>query len=180
MTEAVIRPATADDFDDWVDLFETVAAEGRWLGSEAPFDRVARRRGYDQTMADPNAAIFLALDPATGQQVGHIYLGVAPSGVGDVGMAVIEGWRGRGVGRALMAAALDFAREKGAHKVTLQVWPHNTRAQALYERFGFEVEGRLRRHWRRRSGQLWDALLMGLVLDTTSPGSPYDEPAESR
>jgi RimJ/RimL family protein N-acetyltransferase len=54
------------------------------------------------------------------------------------------------------------------------VWPHNGAALRLYERTGFVVEGRLRRHWRRRNGELWDALLMGLVLDTSSPGSRYE------
>jgi RimJ/RimL family protein N-acetyltransferase len=175
VTDLRIRPAEPDDFDAWVEVFEAVAAEGKWLGSEAPLDRDARRRGYDQTMADPNAAIFLAEaeDATPSRQVGNIYIHVEPSGVADLGMAVADGWRGQGVGRALMTAAIDFARDHGAHKVTLQVWPHNTRAIALYEKFGFEHEGRLRRHWRRRNGQLWDALVMGLVLDTASPGSPH-------
>ena len=48
----------------------------------------------------------------------------------------------------------------------------NTRAIGLYEKLGFVVEGRYRRHWRRRDGSLWDSLLMGLVLDETSPGGP--------
>ncbi|MEP9394480.1 MULTISPECIES: GNAT family N-acetyltransferase [Gordonia] len=46
-------------------------------------------------------------------------------------------------------------------------------AIALYEKFGCVAEGRLYRHYRRRSGELWDAIVMGLILDTTSPGSPY-------
>ncbi len=54
--------------------------------------------------------------------------------------------------------------------MTLQVWPHNFTAQALYAKLGFVTEGRLRRHYRRRSGELWDALTMGLMLDTSSPG----------
>jgi RimJ/RimL family protein N-acetyltransferase len=44
------------------------------------------------------------------------------------------------------------------------VWPHNDRAIALYEKLGFVEEGRLRRHYRRRNGELWDAVVMGLVL----------------
>jgi RimJ/RimL family protein N-acetyltransferase len=49
--------------------------------------------------------------------------------------------------------------------MALQVWPHNAAAIALYERFGFERECYLRRHYRRRSGELWDAIVMGLRLD---------------
>jgi RimJ/RimL family protein N-acetyltransferase len=47
------------------------------------------------------------------------------------------------------------------------VWPHNDRAIALYARRGFVEEGRLVRHYRRRSGELWDAIIMGLPLSDT-------------
>jgi RimJ/RimL family protein N-acetyltransferase len=80
-------------------------------------------------------------------------------------MLVAAGWRGRGVGSALLRAGIDWARRAGAHKVALQVWPHNQAAVALYEKFGFQREGRLRRHYRRRSGELWDAIVMGLPLE---------------
>jgi RimJ/RimL family protein N-acetyltransferase len=70
-----------------------------------------------------------------------------------------------------MAAAVTWAEEAGAHKVTLQVWPHNEAARALYRKVGFVEEGLLRRHYRRRNGELWDAITMGLVLDNTSPGA---------
>jgi putative acetyltransferase len=64
--------------------------------------------------------------------------------------------------------------------VTLTVWPHNEHGIALYRNFGFAVERRLARHHRRGSGELWDVLPMGLVLDTTSPGSPLvDAPSAS-
>src|SRR4029453_3862502 len=75
------------------------------------------------------------------------------------------GGAGGGVGTALLAEAVARARTVGAHKIALQVWPHNAAAIALYERFGFEREGYLRRHYRRRSGVLWDAIIMGLRLN---------------
>jgi RimJ/RimL family protein N-acetyltransferase len=100
-----------------------------------------------------------------GQVVGELGLHLARYGVADLGMAVAAGWRGRGIGSALLAEAIDQAGKAGAHKIALQVWPHNTAAIALYERFGFQREGYLTRHYRRRSGELWDAVVMGLRLD---------------
>ena len=47
-------------------------------------------------------------------------------------------------------------------------------ALALYRKFGFVEEARLRRHYRQRNGQLWDGVGMGLILDWESPGSPHD------
>jgi len=46
------------------------------------------------------------------------------------------------------------------------------RARRLYERAGFLDEGYLTRHYRRRSGALWDAVVMSLILDEHSPGRP--------
>lgn len=80
-------------------------------------------------------------------------------------MMVAADLRGRGTGSALLERVIGWSRDQGAHKVSLQVWPHNQRAMALYDRAGFEVEGVLRSHYRRRSGELWDAVLMGLSLN---------------
>jgi ribosomal protein S18 acetylase RimI-like enzyme len=53
-------------------------------------------------------------------------------------LAVLPQHRGRGVGRALLTAAEEHARERGCCKLTLEVQDDNTRARALYRRFGFE------------------------------------------
>jgi predicted GNAT family N-acyltransferase len=58
---------------------------------------------------------------------------------GHVGrMAVLAGWRGRGVGSALLAHLVALAHARGDAKVVL-----NAQAQAVpfYQRFGFSVAG---------------------------------------
>jgi RimJ/RimL family protein N-acetyltransferase len=87
-------------------------------------------------------------------------------------MAILEGYRGVGLGRILLTAAVDWARNRGCHKVTLEVWPHNARARRLYQSARFAEEGHLKRHYRRRNGALWDAVVMALILDNDSPGRP--------
>jgi ribosomal protein S18 acetylase RimI-like enzyme len=79
-------------------------------------------------------------------------------------MHVARDWRGRGVGSALVAAAIEWAREQGLHKLSLAVWPHNAAAIALYRKFGFEEEGRRFKQYRRANGDLWDVIEMGLLL----------------
>jgi putative acetyltransferase len=96
--------------------------------------------------------------------VGHITIAVASYGVADIAMLLREGWRGRGLGSALLEEAIAWATRAGAHKMALEVWPDNTPAIRLYEQAGFVEEGRKRRHYRRRDGELWDSVLMGRPL----------------
>ncbi|BCM66407.1 MULTISPECIES: GNAT family N-acetyltransferase [Streptomyces] len=57
------------------------------------------------------------------------------------GFAVADEARGRGIGRALVRAAVAEARRRGARRLTLRVLAHNTPARSLYEAEGFAVEG---------------------------------------
>lgn len=57
------------------------------------------------------------------------------------GLAVAEEARGRGLGRALIRAAVAEARGRGARRLSLRVLGHNAPARALYESEGFAVEG---------------------------------------
>ena len=87
---------------------------------------------------------------------GHVF--------GEVAMAVARPWRGRGVGSALMQTAVQWAREQGLHKLSLSVFAHNEAAIGLYRKLGFVEEGRRVQQYRRSSGELWDAVDMGLLL----------------
>ena len=164
-----LRLAEAADFDAYIDAFEAVAAEGRWLGAEAPVDRDARRPVFDRAVAGDNSVLFLA--DSGGSVVGSIYAALS-GGVVDLGMFVVSAHRGGGIGSTLLEAVIDWARTQEAHKISLAVWPTNHPAIGLYARYGFRIEGTRRRHYRRRSGAVWDAVWMGLILDHDTEGGP--------
>ncbi len=167
-----VRRARPEDVDAIVDLFVAVVDEGRWLGTQPPIDRDARRAQFVEAIEAPAgiASLVALVDDGL---VGHAHVDMTPYNVAGLGMMVDARWRGLGVGGALVRGAIDAARDMGAHKVALQVWPHNDVARRLYLRHGFVEEGVLRRHYPRRNGELWDAVIMGLVLDETSPGSGF-------
>ena len=77
-----------------------------------------------------------------------------------LGMSVAHEVQGQGVGSALMHALLDWA-DKWAHvlRIELTVFTDNTRAIALYKKFGFEVEG-THRAYALRDGAYADVLAM--------------------
>jgi putative acetyltransferase len=171
----IVRLATGADVDAIVDLFEAVVDEGRWLGTQPPLDRREQLERLAAEVADPQGpTLFVAVGP-DGEVVGHLHMSGRSYGVANLAMFVAAGWRDRGVGSRLVVAAVEAARTSGTHKVALQVWPNNRPAISLYAKFGFVEEGRLRRHYRRRDGSLWDAVMMGLVLDEHSPGGPPDD-----
>jgi putative acetyltransferase len=85
--------------------------------------------------------------------------------VGRLGMAVRDDWQGKGVGTALMEAALDLADNwLNLTRVELEVYTDNQAGIALYEKFGFEIEGILRR-FAFRGGRYVDAHCMARILE---------------
>lgn len=165
MAGVIVRDMRAADVAEALDLLADVAAEGIWLGTEPGFDRHRRGQHWLEGLADPMVRTLVMADPATGRLVGQGVVHLARYGVAELGMNLAADSRGRGLGGHLLDALLDAARALGAHKVELQVWPHNEPALRLYLSRGFVVEGRIRSHYRRASGQVWDAILMGLVID---------------
>lgn len=85
--------------------------------------------------------------------------------VASLGLGVVQDWWGHGVGKRLVELALHWARScPQLSKVNLQVYHTNSRAIALYKRFGFEQEGRLKNDVRLDDGTQVDLILMGLPL----------------
>jgi RimJ/RimL family protein N-acetyltransferase len=143
------------------ELFAAVAAERAGIASEPPVDIDERAAIFEAGMAGP-AGTFVAV--AGDQVVGLIRIKPSQHGFGDLAMLVDRDWRGRGVGSALVGAAIHWARGQGLHKLSLEVFARNEAAIALYRKSGFAEEGRLTRQYRRASGELWDAIVMGLLL----------------
>jgi RimJ/RimL family protein N-acetyltransferase len=157
-----VRAATAEDIPTLLDLWESVAAEGRWIGTEAPIDREARASRWKTTYFDNDAGcMFVA---ATMKGIVASASVQNDRGLVDLGMLVERRHRREGIGSRLLQACIDWAERARAHKIILQVWPHNEAAIRLYEKFGFEREGYRRAHYRRKTGELWDVVEMGLVL----------------
>jgi len=151
-----LRPARDEDRLPLALVYATVAEERDGIGAEPPVDVEARAASW--TLDGTIVAV------AAGEVIGSIHVAATRHGYGEIGMAIAREWRGRGVGSALMEAAIDWARTKGLHKLSLGVFAHNAAGLALYRKYGFVEEGRRVKHYRRQSGELWDSIEMGLLL----------------
>ena len=157
-----IRELQAGDFDAVIALFEAVAAERFWIGTEPGFDQDRYRKGWRRVLSGEWGAAFIATN---GEDLCG-YIGIHPhEEYGHViGMLVDEAHRGRGIGKALLACAIDWARERGLPHVSLLVFPHNERAIALYRSAGFEQREYYRNDVTRQTGEVWDTVLMTKTL----------------
>jgi phosphinothricin acetyltransferase len=61
--------------------------------------------------------------------------------VADFSVYVDREWRGKGVGRVLLARLIELGREHGYHKLVLSAFPFNPGGMALYEKMGFRTVG---------------------------------------
>jgi ribosomal protein S18 acetylase RimI-like enzyme len=151
-----LRAARDEDRIPLAQVFAAVAEERTGIGTEPPVDIEARAASW--TLDGTIVAV------AAGEVIGSIHVGTSGHGFGEIGMAIAREWRGRGVGSALMEAAIEWARAEGLHKLSLGVFAHNAAGLALYRKYGFVEEGRRVKHYRRQNGELWDSIEMGLLL----------------
>lgn len=160
--EVTIREAQVADVEGILDALEPVAAEDRWIATEAPIARSRVRPFFAARIGVPDGTIFVAVDDT--RIVGSLGVRRGFGGCAEIGMSLLAEYRGRGIGSQLMERAIGWARDRDHHKISLQVHPWNEAALSLYEKFGFAREGYFRKHFRRRNGELWDVIQMGLLL----------------
>lgn len=101
---------------------------------------------------DPHSTVLLAEhhgESGAAELVGYAHLTAGPVPEAVRGPAPLElkriyvahAWHGQGVAQALMAAAIEAARARGAQTLWLGVWERNPRAVAFYAKYGFTRVG---------------------------------------
>jgi RimJ/RimL family protein N-acetyltransferase len=159
-----VRRAQSEDAPAWLAVLRAVAREGRWVGTQMPFDESARERRYRERLQDGSAVGWLL--EQDGRVVGMLDLELVDynPGFATLGMAVLAQARGRGGGRALLDEALAWARASELRKLGLEAWTDNARAIALYASAGFMIEGIRRDHYQRRDGSLRSSMVMSIFV----------------
>jgi RimJ/RimL family protein N-acetyltransferase len=161
----VIRASRPGDARSFLEMWEQVVAERVYVRSDTVRQsaRFYRRRFRDSWTEDHASLVAVSGD----RVIGHLEVsreeGPITRHVASIGMAVAHDWRGRGVGRELMAECIRWAASAGVEKLALTVYPHNQPARALYAKFGFVEEGRLTGHSHKAAGY-FDEIVMGKWL----------------
>jgi ribosomal protein S18 acetylase RimI-like enzyme len=138
----VIREADLDNADDAravVNVLDSYASDPR--GGSEPLNADVRARLVPMLRDHPTTLVLLAFnhDEAVGLVTG--FWGISSFRARPLlnihDLAVRPGYRGKGVGRALLTAAEARAHDRGCCKLTLEVQDDNTPARTLYDSFGF-------------------------------------------
>jgi len=148
-----------------------------WSTLSTPGPPPASERLFFERTAPEDVAVAVV----DGVVAGYAHLGFAEPIESNAhvlmlrGLAVDPAWQGRGLGRRLVAAAVDEARARGARRLRLRVLGHNAVARRVYEACGFVVEGVLRDEF-RLDGRYVDDVLMAVDLTRGAAASRSDAP----
>ena len=159
----IIRHAEPDDYEALHKVFSGPRVIEGTLQLPLPSAEMWRKRVSERT-----EGLYALVACVEGEVVGDLTLETHPTRwrrrhAGEIGMAVRDDWQGKGVGSALMDAALDLADNwLNLTRVELNVYTDNEIGIALYKKYGFEVEGTHRRY-AFRNGEYVDAYSMARV-----------------
>ncbi|MDR6611575.1 GNAT family protein [Leifsonia sp. 1010] len=163
-------PLGPEHFDDvWAGLGDE--ENMRLTGTRAEFTEELILAHLSRIGAAPDRADWAILDAATGGFLGEIVLNELDEDSASMNtrIALAPGQPGRGYGTEAMTVVLDHAfAEIGLHRVGLDVYGFNPRAQRSYEKAGFVVEGRQRDtlFW---DGEWTDSILMSVLHTDPRP-----------
>lgn len=141
MTDLTVRHTEPSDYRALHAIFTHPKVV--WGTMQLPHPSV---ESWRKRLETPSPDFYSLVACADEEVVGNIGLSVLTRPrrrhVGTLGMAVRDDWQGRGVGSALMTAALELADGwLQLTRVELTVFTDNAPAVALYEKFGFVLEG---------------------------------------
>ncbi len=130
---------------------------------QLPFSPTSKQR---KRLEEAREGVYVLVSEVEGVVVGHLALYTFPNSprrrhAGGLGMAVHDGRQMKGIGSALLQAALDLADNwLGLTRLELEVFTDNEPAVHLYLKHGFEIEG-TRPMYALREGEYADVYVMG-------------------
>ncbi|MEJ5229982.1 MAG: GNAT family N-acetyltransferase [Pseudothermotoga sp.] len=168
MEGLIIREVRLSDASQIVNFKRKVSEESKFLLTcpDEVEDLIDQRRMITLYLGDPRR-IFLVAE-YLGQIVGMITLyGSNRRRImhkGELGITVRKDFWGKGIGSSLMDKCLTIAKQRDFKKIQLEVMANNERAIQLYKKFGFEVEGIMKKAV-YVDGEYIDLVMMGKWLE---------------
>jgi ribosomal protein S18 acetylase RimI-like enzyme len=173
----LIRDTLPEDAKAVSVLIDAVARERRYLAATVGFSQESTESFIKSVTAAKGVHLVALLDDAV---VG--WCDITPASfegmthVGRLGMGVKAGFRGQGIGKRLLKAALKRAFGQGLERVELEVFRSNDSAVRLYEAHGFRREG-VKVGARKLDGLADDILLFATFKNALNPEDSFERSA---
>jgi GNAT superfamily N-acetyltransferase len=133
----VIRPIERSDREALVAGFERLSEESRYRRFFVPVNRLSERQlDYLVDVDHHDHEALIAFDEASGDTVAVARFIRKDGNVAEPAIAVIDDWQGRGVGKVLLDALVDRAREEGVGYFEAAVLADNPAAISALRRLG--------------------------------------------
>lgn len=165
----IFREPELDDAEKIVSFYNFVGGETHFLSfekDEYPLDVEGQKQNIIDTKAQPASIMILAMDGDEIAGIGTIGSGnkIKSRHQGELGIVVAKKYHAKGIGMELMNRLIDFCRNNGiTTRIQLDTSCENEVAIKLYEKLGFEIEGRLK-NTQLLDGVYSDLFVMGLML----------------
>jgi GNAT superfamily N-acetyltransferase len=155
MTDFTIRPADSNDTESLCLLYyqfheyhaQRLPERLCSLGSYSEFDSSQLRTSLLHIFADTSAVLFVA--ELAGQIVGFVELYLRSDDSNPMrvsytyvllqSLMVLEAFRHRGIGTALVTAAESWAKEQSAVEIRLDIWEFPGDPLGFYQAFGYQT-----------------------------------------
>jgi RimJ/RimL family protein N-acetyltransferase len=162
--EYVVVPLTEEHIAGYRAAFDQVAKEHRFLDYlEAPPAAAVHKFVLNNNQDKNPQFVALDGDAVVGWCVIAPKLKLIYQHTGVLGMGIVERYRGRGIGNALINVTLTAARQRGLKRIELQVREKSLSAVTLFEKAGFVMEGVMRKH-AFVDGEYENSVLMALLF----------------
>lgn len=163
------REPEVEDAQKIVDFYNYVGGETTYLSfekDEYPLDTDGQVEDILSTKKQPASIMLLAMDGDEIAGIGTIHSGnkIKARHQGELGIVVAKKYQAQGIGSEIIRKLIDFCRGNGiTTRIQLDTRCDNEVAVKLYEKFGFEIEGRLK-NTTLLNGEYFDLYVMGLML----------------
>ena len=149
MTAITLRSALPGDRDAVIDLIQVLNAYEAGLTGDRKRERGAAAAYFDELMqrlsrrkgrivlAEAEGRVVGAMGFSLDEDAAYVTDDVRRHGT-VTDLVVDEEWRGRGIGRLLLAEAERLTREAGLRRLTIGALAANLKAESLYRTFGFD------------------------------------------
>lgn len=158
-----------EDAKKIVDFYNYVGGETTFLSfekDEYPMDEAGQKEDILSTKEQPASIMILAMDGDEIAGIGTIHSGnkIKARHQGELGIVVSKKYQAKGIGSEIIRQLIDFCKGNGiTTRIQLDTRCDNEVAVKLYEKFGFEIEGRLK-NTTLINGEYFDLYVMGLML----------------